>query len=193
MVIFDSCVLINHLRARYYNPITGRFMSRDPEDGVHRNPKTLHKYLYVGGDPVNWSDPRGRAEEANYVFTLEKSFKAAVVFNAIGCGIGIGSSLVTGTIMEVFKEDPKGAVATAWGCLTMTVSATGVVQVGLDTIALAGCGWALYQAYNAENDYFDDLNAEKYEKADEDLKKVYAGLYGGIGGCTATIWAIAAE
>ena len=23
-------------------------------------PKTLHKYLYVGGDPVNWLDPSGR-------------------------------------------------------------------------------------------------------------------------------------
>src|SRR5215469_18045301 len=50
-----------HLRARYYNPLTGRFLSRDPEDGDLTNPKTLHKYLYANGDPVNWADPTGKA------------------------------------------------------------------------------------------------------------------------------------
>ena len=52
-----------YLRARYYNPLTGRFLSRDPEDGKPIDPKTLHKYLYAGGDPVNRIDPRGRADE----------------------------------------------------------------------------------------------------------------------------------
>jgi len=46
--------------ARYYNAATGRFLSRDPEDGKAIDPKTLHKYLYAGGDPVNRVDPRGR-------------------------------------------------------------------------------------------------------------------------------------
>jgi hypothetical protein len=42
------------------NPLTGRFMSRDPDDGHIRNPKSLHKYLYVAGDPINAADPTGR-------------------------------------------------------------------------------------------------------------------------------------
>jgi len=46
--------------ARYYNPNTGRFMSRDPEDGDETDPKTLHKYVYANGDPVNAVDPTGR-------------------------------------------------------------------------------------------------------------------------------------
>ncbi len=46
--------------ARYYNPNTGRFMSRDPYDGDAKIPATLHKYLYAGGDPVNLKDPTGR-------------------------------------------------------------------------------------------------------------------------------------
>lgn len=57
---YDSGLGLYYLRARYYNPATGRFMSRDPEDGKPIDPKTLHKYLYVGGDPVNGVDPRGR-------------------------------------------------------------------------------------------------------------------------------------
>jgi RHS repeat-associated protein len=60
---YDSDLGLYYLRARYYNPLTGRFMSRDPEDGKPINPKTLHKYLYAGGDPVNRWDPTGRDEE----------------------------------------------------------------------------------------------------------------------------------
>jgi hypothetical protein len=36
-------------------------MGRDPEDGMTSDPKSLHKYLYADGDPVNGIDPTGRA------------------------------------------------------------------------------------------------------------------------------------
>jgi RHS repeat-associated protein len=60
---YDSDLGLYYLRARYYNPLTGRFVSRDPEDGDPTDPKTLHKYLYAGGDPVNALDPTGREDE----------------------------------------------------------------------------------------------------------------------------------
>ena len=59
-----------YLRARYYNPLTGRFMSRDPEAGQPADPKTLHKYLYAGGDPVDRIDPSGRADTIETIFTV---------------------------------------------------------------------------------------------------------------------------
>jgi RHS repeat-associated protein len=57
---YDPDLGLYYLRARYYNPATGRFLSRDPEDGKPIDPKTLHKYLYAGGDPANATDPTGR-------------------------------------------------------------------------------------------------------------------------------------
>jgi RHS repeat-associated protein len=57
---YDPNLSLYYLRARYYNPETGRFMSRDSEDGNPFDPKTLHKYLYAGGDPVNLKDPTGK-------------------------------------------------------------------------------------------------------------------------------------
>ncbi|MGB0064101.1 MAG: RHS repeat-associated core domain-containing protein, partial [Terracidiphilus sp.] len=57
-----------YLRARYYNPTTGRFMSRDPKDGKLTDPKSLHKYLYADGDPVNRRDPLGREALIEYAF-----------------------------------------------------------------------------------------------------------------------------
>ena len=56
---YDSDLGLYYLRARYYDPLTGRFLSRDPADGDSENPSTLHKYLYAGGDPVNGWDPTG--------------------------------------------------------------------------------------------------------------------------------------
>ena len=44
-----------YYRARYYDPTTGRFISRDPAgmpDGVNR-------YAYVGNSPINATDPMG--------------------------------------------------------------------------------------------------------------------------------------
>jgi RHS repeat-associated protein len=64
---FDHNLELYYLRARYYNPATGRFLSRDPEAGNEFDPKTLHKYLYAGGNPVNRIDPSGRDAYAEYV------------------------------------------------------------------------------------------------------------------------------
>jgi RHS repeat-associated protein len=52
--------------ARYYNPATGRFMSRDPNAGKLKDPKSLHKYLYADGNPVDGMDPSGRDDEIEY-------------------------------------------------------------------------------------------------------------------------------
>ena len=65
---FDSDLGLYYLRARYYNPQTGRFLSRDPEDGDYTDPKTLHKYLYANGDPVNGIDPMGREDFDEFQF-----------------------------------------------------------------------------------------------------------------------------
>jgi RHS repeat-associated protein len=57
---YDPDLGLYYLRARYYNPLAGRFMSRDPESGDQFDPKNLHKYLYAGGDPVDAVDPSGK-------------------------------------------------------------------------------------------------------------------------------------
>jgi len=54
--------------ARYYNPMTGRFLSRDPLEGQSDGPASLHKYRYADGDPVDLSDPTGRATAAPLPF-----------------------------------------------------------------------------------------------------------------------------
>jgi RHS repeat-associated protein len=48
------------LRSRYYEPSQGRFLSRDEWLGTAFRPVSLNKWAYVGGDPVNATDPSGR-------------------------------------------------------------------------------------------------------------------------------------
>jgi RHS repeat-associated protein len=49
-----------YLRARFYDPATGRFNRLDPFAGNMQDPQSLHKYLYGHGDGVNHRDPTGQ-------------------------------------------------------------------------------------------------------------------------------------
>lgn len=75
---YDPDLGLYYLRARYYNSNTGRFMSRDPQDGQPEDSASLHKYLYADGDPVNLMDPTGRGA-AEYQLTFVPGGTAAVV------------------------------------------------------------------------------------------------------------------
>jgi len=70
---FDSTLGMYNLRARYLNPLPGRLVTRDPEEGYVKIPATLHQYLYAVADPVNRVDPRGR-NTFEYTESLEVSF-----------------------------------------------------------------------------------------------------------------------
>ena len=46
----------DYLRARWYDPSSGRFISMDTHPGVVYDPRTLHKYTYCGNNPINHID-----------------------------------------------------------------------------------------------------------------------------------------
>ncbi len=48
-----------YLRARYYQPAAGRFLTRDIYTGEEDEPLSLHLYTYCGNDGVNSVDPSG--------------------------------------------------------------------------------------------------------------------------------------
>lgn len=55
----DDGVGLVYMRARYYAPSIGRFISRDPWEGVEEEPQTLNRYVYVENNPIKWIDPNG--------------------------------------------------------------------------------------------------------------------------------------
>jgi len=96
---YDPDLGLYYLRARYYNPATGRFMSRDPLDGNQLDPKSLHKYLYANGDPINRVDPTGRDDDEYSLtigkITLKVSARALEFGGAVGCSLAIVGLAIT--------------------------------------------------------------------------------------------------
>jgi RHS repeat-associated protein len=91
--------------ARYYNPNTGRFMSRDPEAGKAKIPASLHKYLYANGDPVNGWDPTGR-DWLEYKLILKEFSVAAGEALIIGSRVICGEIAMITFIMEMGTGGP---------------------------------------------------------------------------------------
>jgi RHS repeat-associated protein len=48
-----------YLRARYYDPTIGRFLTRDPFPGIADQPQTLNAYVYALNHPTLLADPTG--------------------------------------------------------------------------------------------------------------------------------------
>jgi RHS repeat-associated protein len=80
---WDPDLNLYYLRARYYNPFTDRFLSRDPGEGTLTIPATLHKYVYADGDPVNGFDPTGWADEETYPIIISRVALAPAVVEAL--------------------------------------------------------------------------------------------------------------
>lgn len=79
---YDPNLGFIYLRARYLNPNSGRFLSRDSYAGNVFDPASLHKYTYGGNDPVNHSDPTGQFE-----LGLGSLVVIAIVFIAVVYGL----------------------------------------------------------------------------------------------------------
>ena len=83
---YDPDLGLYYLRARYSNPLTGRFPTRDPDAGKIRTPATLHRYLYAGADPVNRVDPTGAGIQ-EYKLLLKVTCVASGAISAVAWAI----------------------------------------------------------------------------------------------------------
>jgi RHS repeat-associated protein len=57
--VYDRETKLYYLQARYYDPETAKFISRDPDPGDSDDPKTQNGYTYADNNPVMLVDPDG--------------------------------------------------------------------------------------------------------------------------------------
>jgi RHS repeat-associated protein len=57
-----------HLRARYYSPMQGRFITKDTWGGNYYSPLTLNQWNYVQANPIIYVDPSGHWCVAGFSF-----------------------------------------------------------------------------------------------------------------------------
>jgi len=126
---FDANAGFYYLRARYYDPATGRFPTMDTYRGRNAEPVTLHKYLYGNVDPVNHVDPSGHfaAIEALKAVTV-----AAVLVGAATAAIKIGMDNATATTNYPGRR-PEVDYKTIGLLAIMNLSRSGA-RIGLDAL-----------------------------------------------------------
>ncbi|MFW5433961.1 polymorphic toxin-type HINT domain-containing protein [Paenibacillus apiarius] len=58
---WDKTTNLQYLRARWYDPSIGRFITEDPFEGELTNPLSLNQYTYVENNPLTKIDPTGNS------------------------------------------------------------------------------------------------------------------------------------
>lgn len=130
---FDAETGTVYLRARYYSPTTGRFISRDSYAGDNNDPLSLNLYTYCHNNPVSGTDSTGHF--------LDTFFDVA--------------SLVVDVVTFCIEPTPMGAVdivADVAGLLIPGVPSAGL-KIGVDACEAA------YDTYKAVNTVHDAKKA----------------------------------
>ena len=66
-------LLLVYMQARYYDPLTGRFLSIDPVGFSEANPQSFNRYAYGNNNPLKFIDPDGELP----VFVVPLLYSAA--------------------------------------------------------------------------------------------------------------------
>jgi RHS repeat-associated protein len=110
---YDDPLKLYYNRARYLDVRTGRFWGMDKYEGDSMSPRSLHKYLYTGSDPVNGRDPSGRTDliDINLTVALYSGLTSMAAVTAFGAYAAVGTML---NIPKDFKtqimKPPSAAV-----------------------------------------------------------------------------------
>jgi len=76
---YDTEIDQYYMHARQYDPHISRFTARDPVFGRLEEPLTLHRYLYCGNNPINYTDIDGE-----WAFSIGLSGSANFTLSDIG-------------------------------------------------------------------------------------------------------------
>ena len=139
---FDTETSTIYLRARYYNPSIGRFISRDSFAGKNEDPLSLNRYTYCHNNPVIGVDPSGNFAEAISDFFSEAG---QAISNAWETAKGYGGSIINSMSSYSSLYAGCGTAAAADGPLPILDIIAGVTAVGLT-------GYCVYEGVKAYND-----------------------------------------
>jgi RHS repeat-associated protein len=109
----DATGLLN-LRARYYVPWKGRFLTRDTWEGNLEIPMSDNSWLYAYANPLNWTDPTGhighydRAAAVRYAYSHDWNDpveNGVYDWSPLDCTSFVSLSLFYGGIRDI-RQDP---------------------------------------------------------------------------------------
>lgn len=142
----DSEAGLVYLRARYYDPETGRFISKDVWRGSPLLPQTINRYVYVVNNPVTETDPTGavieklREKGANMVYNLQHPGEYAQ-----GMKQALADPIARGFVLDELSENADivkyGSAAVGFGpgyaFFDLVSNAADLVNLGYTTYGLS--------------------------------------------------------
>lgn len=117
-----------YMQARYYDPVTGHFLSVDPIGVAPRNSYNFNRYGYAKNNPINFLDPDGRDAQ---LFWTDPTHVTLTVPYIVGVNGGSHLPMTTASINASFKQDFSGKVVL--NGQTITVIAQAVEANGTNT------------------------------------------------------------
>lgn len=121
----DSSTGNQYLRARYYDPASGRFLTKDTYLGETNDPLSLNLYTYAQNNPINYVDPSGH-------FLLA----ATLIGLGVGALVGAGSN-----VYKQYKKNNNSFNNFSWGSFakdTFIGGAVGAVGGAFGGMAYTG-------------------------------------------------------
>ena len=126
---WDTDLGMYYLRARYYQPQTGRFWTMDSVEGDNQDPLSLHKYSFCGDSPNDNIDASGH--DFNIIsFSTSLAIRAGITAFTAGSistgfsyargatlGVAIGNGLKTAGLVGFSVLSPLAAVSLGAGGL----------------------------------------------------------------------------
>jgi RHS repeat-associated protein len=128
---------LQHFYARYYDPATGVWLTQDPYRGRLDIPVTLHRYGYVGANPMTWVDAWG------YAINLAAGIAGIVGGAIIGGAVSAVSQAAEGEIdWRIVGVNAVGGAAVGGvcgvslglGCVAAGAAVGAATQVAEDAI-----------------------------------------------------------
>ena len=146
--VYDAEISQYYCVNRQYDPILGRFTSKDPISGQFEEPMSLHKYLYCLNNPINFTDPEG-LWTIHVMLSGTFSFGPSLMYQR---GIVIDDQGNWGEIITSDDPHPIEGLDGDWGLGLGIPTVSAGVAVGwtnADTIYdLPGAGITIGGSYN---------------------------------------------
>lgn len=152
------------------NPATGTFISMDSYQGSIYDTVTLHKYLYAGANPVQYTDPTGysRLDETTVTQTGLLMIGESMIFAGM-VALNIYSSLRKNLVSAAMSSKCTVSV-TDWKNVILGFPAHEFDTKWLITIPMALASWQLFEAIYATDEDTSNLPGVPANEQDEEDK-----------------------
>ena len=128
----DADTVLYYLRARYYDPVTAQFLTRDPLNALSQS-----AYGYVSSNPLNASDPRGLICWSPSCVIQDVAIGAAAVA-IVAAVVVLAPEITIGAVVTVTVEETAALVVAETGEVALATTVATTIETTSITTGMIG-------------------------------------------------------